>query len=465
MSGDARAVVCVQGLGYVGAAMAMAIAQARDSHGAPRYDVIGVDLPTPEGERRIRELCAGRFPFRSGDAKLEAAPAAALRLGNFTATADLAVYKRASIVIVDVPFHIVAEGETLTAHVDEFLDAIGQVGSRIDPECLVIVESTVPPGTCERLVWPALRRCFEERGLAATPLLAHSYERVMPGDHYLDSITHFWRVYAGADAEAASRCAGFLETVIHVEEFPLTRLHSTTASETAKALENSYRVLTIALMEEWGRFAEQIGVDLYQTIDAIRTRPTHSNLRQPGFGVGGYCLTKDPLLAPFAARELFGRPELEFPLSLQALRINRHMPIVSLERVQELLGGSVEGRTILLLGVSYREDVGDTRYSPAEVFVRRARERGAAVICHDPYVRHWSELEIEVLAEMPAASAVDAAVLAVPHRQYRQFDWVKWAEANAPLVFDASRVLSSDTRRELRERGCCVESIGRGTGL
>lgn len=129
----------------------------------------------------------------------------------------------------------------------------------------------------------------------------------MPGSHYLDSIVNYWRVYSGVTKESADRCMHFLQSVINTEEYPLTQLSSTTASETAKVLENSYRALNIAFMEEWGRFAEEIGINMFEIVEAIRKRPTHANIMKPGFGVGGYCLTKDPLFVKIGAEKFFGK--------------------------------------------------------------------------------------------------------------------------------------------------------------
>jgi nucleotide sugar dehydrogenase len=294
-------------------------------------------------------------------------------------------------------------------------------------------------------------------------LVAHSYERVMPGEAYFDSIVNFWRNYAGHTPEAADACEAFLSRVVNVAEYPLTRLHSTTACETAKVLENSYRATTIALMEEWGRFAEAVGVDLFEVISTIRRRPTHSNMRQPGFGVGGYCLTKDPLLGAVAARQLFGIDDLDFPFSTLAVETNRQMPLVTLEMLDSLLDGGVTDKNILLLGVSYRQDVADTRFSPSEVFVRGALARGATVACHDPLVTDWPELGVAVANQLPPLDHVDAVVFAVPHREYVDLDVCGWLNGSRPVVLDANAVLSSRQHRALRESGCAVASIGRGT--
>jgi nucleotide sugar dehydrogenase len=284
----------------------------------------------------------------------------------------------------------------------------------------------------------------------------------MPGREYFASIVDFWRVYAGHTPEGADACEAFLSRVVNTRDYPLTRLADTTSSELAKILENSYRAVNIAFMEEWGRFAETIGVDIFPVIEAIRRRPTHQNLRQPGFGVGGYCLTKDPLLGGIAAREFFGRPDLTFPFCDLAVAANRDMPLVSLSRVEALLGGSLAGKTLLLLGVSYRQDVGDTRYAPAETLVRAARARGARVLCHDPYLDFWPELEETMPRTLPAPDFVDAVVFAVPHAPYLELDLGAWLNGATPLIFDANHVLTAAQLDAAQAVGCLVAAIGRG---
>jgi nucleotide sugar dehydrogenase len=444
--------------------MAIAVADARDPDGAARFDVVGVDLPTPDGEEKVLAINTGRLLVKTTDATLSAALAAAHDRGNLTATTDDRVYEAASVAIVDVPLDVVQTADGPSVAFDGFRKAIRTLGEHLPPGALVMVETTIPPGTCERVVVPELRAALAERGLPPDALLvAHSYERVMPGDAYLDSIVNFWRNYAGYTLEAADACEAFLSRVVNVAEYPLTRLHSTTACETAKVLENSYRATTIALMEEWGRFAEAVGVDLFEVISTIRRRPTHSNMRQPGFGVGGYCLTKDPLLGAIAARQLFGLEGIDFPFSTLAVETNSQMPLVSLQMLEALLDEGLRGKTILLLGVSYRQDIADTRYSPSEVFARGALERGASVVFHDPLVSEWTELHLPVANELPPLDEVDAVVFAVPHREYVELDVRNWLNGTRPVILDANDVLSSSQHQTLRAMGCAVASVGRGT--
>ncbi|MCR5356251.1 MAG: nucleotide sugar dehydrogenase [Lachnospiraceae bacterium] len=461
-SGD-RKVVCIQGLGFVGSAMSAAVSSAKGSDGKPLYNVVGIDVPNEEGYKKVNALNDGIFPFENSDKKLDKTIKEAIENGNLYATTDAELFCLADTVVVDINLDI-----SYNAGMEPFLDlsafrqAIRTIGSRIKPETLVLVETTVPPGTCEKVVLKILSEEFEKRGISSKPFVAHSYERVMPGENYLDSIINFWRVYSGVDDESADMCRDFLTTVIRTDKYPLTRLEKTTATETAKVLENSYRATTIAFMEEWGRFAEAVGVDLFEVIDAIRMRPTHSNMRQPGFGVGGYCLTKDPYFARLAAADLFGIKGMDFPFSSQAVITNRKMPLVSLDKTEEILGG-LNGKTILLLGISYRQDVGDTRYSPSETFAREAIKRGAVMSYQDPLVSVWKEMDKEVEKDIPDLGAFDAVVFAVPHSQYQSIDFDSIKSSGRVLIFDANRVLTGTQIGQIEKNDCLYfKSIGRG---
>jgi UDP-N-acetyl-D-glucosamine dehydrogenase len=457
------AVVVVQGLGFVGSAMAAAVADAHDRVGRPYFNVIGIDLPTPEGIAKVEAINAGEAPIVNTDLRLEHALAGGRERGNLVATTDERLYALASVVVVDVPLDVVRDRGVSTVDLRGFRQAVQTLGRHLQPGSLVIVETTVPPGTTDKIAASTLADALAERGLPEEAvLLAYSFERVMPGPRYLDSIINLPRCYAGHTPAAADACEAFLSKVIDTRTNSLTRLQSTTACETAKVLENTYRATTIALMEEWGQFAEVVGVDLFEVVDAIRRRPTHANMRQPGFGVGGYCLTKDPLLGQIAARDFYGRPDIDFPFSTLAVAVNEEMPLTTLEKVENLLGGRLSGKSIVLMGVAYRPEVGDTRNSPSETFVREARKRGASVICHDPLVREWRELEVDVLAELPPLAGVDAVVFAVQHSEYAALDLEAWLADDArPVVVDGNDVLTAEQRSLLRRLGCAVGSIGR----
>jgi len=460
-----KPVVVVQGLGFVGAVMAMVCANSPDRE----YAVIGVDLATPEAYWRIKSLNDGEFPLAAGDPQIRTLFEAARTKGNMFATWDPAAYAHADVVIVDVNLDVQKASDAaglLTGYdvdLSGFRKAVATIAAHCRPDVLVIVETTVPPGTCENVVLPVLREGLAARGLPATGIrLGHSYERVMPGPDYVDSIRTFPRVYSGIDGPSADATEAFLRTIIDTATCPLTRLASPTASEMAKVLENSYRAMNIAFVVEWSRFAEEAGVDIYSVVHAIRQRPTHANLMLPGIGVGGYCLTKDPLLASWSRQKLCGAGE-PLPCSVAAVRINDQMPSFAF-RFLENTAGPVAGRRILLLGCAYRGDVGDTRFSPVGPFFDHLVSGGAAVAVHDPYVPRWDEKDRDVFTDLSAALGTDpdVIVIAAGHQAYRDDATIARVAACRPgLVFDTIGLLTAAQIDTLRERHV-VKVLGRG---
>ena len=162
--------VCVQGLGFVGAAMALAVASARDADGRPRYRVIGVDLDTDAGRQRIEPLNQGRFPFRTLDQELTEAAVLARDTGNLRATSDPASFAEADVILIDVNLDVEVDGPAPSVDLNGFREAVRSVGQRMSAGTLVVVETTVPPGTCEHVVAPALREALRERGLESCVL-------------------------------------------------------------------------------------------------------------------------------------------------------------------------------------------------------------------------------------------------------------------------------------------------------
>jgi UDP-N-acetyl-D-glucosamine dehydrogenase len=456
--------ICIQGLGFVGAAMSVAVSIAKDHHQKPLFDVIGVDLPNKTGMQKIDAINTGKFPFQTSDKYLLASINKAHQQGNLSATIDPSVYSEADVIVVDVNLDISYLDEQPLLELNDFKKSIQVIGKHVKEGTLILIETTVPPGTCEKVVIPTLHSELRKRKIATNSVyVAHSFERVMPGDSYLKSITDFWRVFAGYTIQAGDVCEKFLSSVVNVKEYPLTRLSSTLASETAKVMENTYRATNIAFIDEWTKYAESVDIDLFEVIDAIKERPTHSNIRFPGLGVGGYCLTKDPTFTPAASEQLFGK-DLDFPFSRMAVQVNHDMPLHTVARLKSLMKCQLKGKKILVCGVSYRQDVGDTRFSPSETLVTELIAQGALVTCHDPYIRYWNELKISIPDHLPTSTGFNSVIVAVPHQQYLDFDWSSWGSRDS-LILDASRVLKKEQRELARSKGIRVESIGRGDGL
>jgi len=494
-----REIVVVMGVGFVGAVMAGVVADSVDkTTGRPGKFVIGMQRPSSRSFWKIPYINRGIAPVEAEDP--EVAPLirrCVLEKKTLTASFSYAALGLADVVVVDVQcdYHKNAFGDVRDGHAE--ISALEQslkvIGEHIRPDCLVLIETTVPPGTTEYVADPVIKRAFEKRGLEGhQPLLAHSYERVMPGRHYVASVRDFWRVCSGINDVARDRVVAFLSQILNVEKFPLTVLDRPIESETCKIMENAYRATILAFMDEWSVFCERNGVDMIKVIDAIRVRPTHNNMLFPGPGIGGYCLPKDGGLGVWAYHTLMGFEDDVFKITPLSIDINDTRSLRAAGMVRDALrnqGKIVPNAKITVLGASYREDVGDTRYSGSEVMVRKLTEMGGDVRVHDPYVRHWWEFEKqdaypapgqslarffrnqEALQELRvepdlavALKGADAVVLAVRHQQYRKLtpDEVVAMTGGPIAVVDCFGLLSDADIRRYFELGCEVKGLGRG---
>jgi nucleotide sugar dehydrogenase len=464
-------IVVVQGLGFVGSAVAAAVASVSDEAGRPLHYVIGVDLATPASYWKVGKINEGEPPFHSPDEKLPPLFRQAVHeRANLRATTCETAYSLADVIIVDVHFDVedraIQDATEIQVDLAGFERALHTIGRHMRADALVLVETTVPMGTCERIALPILREERMRRGIEEPVLLANAYERVMPGPGYLDSIRSYPRTFAGVDDSSTERARSFLSTFIDVEDHPLWELGDTVSSELGKLLENSYRSLNIAFMHEWTLLAEKIGVNLFEIVNSIRVRSgTHDNMRYPGFGVGGYCLTKDSLLAQWSAANLFG-VDAELEMTLAGLKTNYEMPLHTLRLAEEVAGGSVAGKTIAVCGVSYLAGLADTRNSPTETLLDGLLEKGARPRLHDPHVATWIERpEIDVLQSLgDALEGADGVVFAVAHEEYVSLapeDLLACLDGNA-FVVDAQDVLTDAKAQLLHEAGRRVIGVGKG---
>ncbi len=445
-----KKVVVVQGLGFVGSVMALVCANALTEE----YAVIGVELASPGSYWKIQSINEGVFPVISSDPKIDLFFKKTKEKKNFIATFDPYCYSKADVIIVDINLDVDKKSnfemdlEGYDVSLKNFKKAIETIGNHCREDVSIVVETTVPPGTCQKIVKPILEECLAKRGLTTgTYTLGHSYERVMPGPDYIDSIQNFYRVYSGIDDRSAIATETFLRTIISTEKYPLTRLGSTNATEMAKVLENSYRAMNIGFMVEWSRFAEEAGVNLYEVVDSIRMRPTHNNLMYPGIGVGGYCLTKDPLLASWARQNIFESNE-RLAQSETGVTINDKMPLYAFEFLKKEFNGTLRDKKILMLGVSYRSNVGDTRYSPVEYLYNYINRETTAITMHDPYVSYWEEKQMNIEQDLNAffPGKWDVVIISTGHVEYKKNQKLmnQLLELDAAFILDTIGLLTKE---------------------
>jgi len=492
-----REIVVVMGVGFVGAVMAAIVADTVDKKGKPSKFVIGMQRPSVRSFWKIPLLNRGVSPVKAEDPEVDPMIERCVKeKKTLIATYTYDVLKLADIVVVDVQCDYLKEdlGNVRTGQTDmaALESSLHEIAKQIPASALVLIETTVAPGTTEQVAYPIMKKVFKKRGIKSDPLLAHSYERVMPGRNYVASIRDFWRVCSGINETAKKRVVKFLNEVLNTEKFPLTVMDRPIESETAKIVENSYRATILAFLDEWSLYAERNGVDLIKVIKAIKVRPTHSNIIFPGPGVGGYCLPKDGGLGVWAYKHILGFEDDIFKITPLAIDINdtRGLHVGQLTRdALRNMGQPVAGADILVLGAAYREDVGDTRYSGSEIVIRKLTEMGAEIRVHDPYVEHWWEFEQqdsypgvghskarffrnqEKLKEIriepnlnKALKDSDAVIMAVPHKAYLDLDPDKLVKTigKPAAIIDCFGILSDDKIRRYFQLGCEVKGLGRG---
>jgi nucleotide sugar dehydrogenase len=466
-------VVVVLGLGFVGTAVVANLSRARGPSGALLFHVIGLDRDDASGREKVARLDRGVPPTYANDPSLEAVVrAAGLEQKNCAGSTDPRVLALADVVVSCINLDLVREGgqtERLHVPTESYADAMRMVGRHVRAGTLVCVESTLPVGTCDQLLLPALAEGQREQGIDTArhpPLLAYCYERVMPGPDYLDSVNNFWRAFAGTSPAAADKAEAFLAKYVNVAKFPLHRHKHTRAAEMAKLLENSYRATNIAFIEEWSRLAEQAGVDLFDIIRSVKMRKgTHDNMMLPGLGVGGYCLTKDAMLAAWGAEHLLGA-RAELPFSRLAILTNERMPLRALELVRQHYGEGLAGKRAVLFGVTYRAGVADTRSSPSEIVARALARQGVQVQAYDPLVERWEEYpECPVLSDPRAAArGAEIAVVCLPDPHFRSFlpELLVEVMPRGGIVVDPWNMVAEAAGQRLAGSGVRLEVFGRG---
>lgn len=399
----------VIGLGYVG----MPLAQAASRAG---LSVVGFDIDTSV----VADLNAG---ISHVDDLQDRDVAEMLALG-FSATNDPGRLSEADAIVICVPTPLADDGGPDLRHVEA---AVATVAAQLRPGMVVILESTTYPGTTDEVVRPVL----EADGLIAGRdfHLAFSPERIDPGNREYGA-KNTPKVVGGhtqACTDAAAAFYGrFVDTVVPTR--------GTREAETAKLLENTYRHINIALVNEMARFCHDLGIDLWDVIAAARTKPFGFQAFYPGPGVGGHCIPIDPNYLSHSVRARLGYP---FRFVELAQEINSTMPGYVVRRAQDALNDdakALKGSTVLLLGVTYKPDIADERESPAVPLARQLVAHGATVLYHDPYVEDWRALGGEIKRVDDPLAAAEDADLTILVQNHSGYDVAALADAARRLL-------------------------------
>lgn len=329
---------------------------------------------------------------------------------GFTATTDATVLREADVAVVCVPTPLSDDGGP---DLKAVIGASKMIAEQVHRGMLVILESTTYPGTTDEVVRPLL----EASGLNAGSdfNLAFSPERIDPGNPTFGA-KNTPKVIGGYTPACTQHAAEFYEQFVDTT----VRTRGTREAEMAKLLENTYRHVNIALVNEMARFSHDLGIDLWDVINAAKSKPFGFQAFYPGPGVGGHCIPIDPNYLSHNVEARLGYP---FRFVELAQEINSRMPAYVVERAQDLLNEkerSLKGSTVLLLGVTYKPNIADQRESPATTVAEKLLAKGAIVQYHDPFVEDWTMVPAAQTVDSPenAALNADLVILLQNHRSY-----------------------------------------------
>jgi UDP-N-acetyl-D-glucosamine dehydrogenase len=419
-----KASIAVVGQGYVGLSLACAAAEAG-------FDVVAIDVD----QQRLKALSQGRSVVPGVPEDVFGSAYASRRI-SFTPHATAIANARLIFICVPTPLR---DGTPDLSHID---DASRDVAEHMTPGCLVVLESTTYPGTTEERVLPVL----EEGGMRVGRdfLLAYSPERIDPGSSEY-SFREVPRVVGGINPEATGLASLFYEQIVD----KVVPVSSCKAAELAKLLENTFRHVNIALVNEMATVCNEVGIDVWEVIDAAATKPFGFMPFHPGPGVGGHCIPLDPTYLTWQVRRDSGH---QFRVVDVAEDINAQMPGWVAGRIADALnehGKAVKGAKILVLGAAYKPDVGDVRESPSVRIMRQLHRRGGLVSFHDPFVESV-QLGAMWLHRSPLTThdvmTADIVAVLTPHADYD----MEWVADHARLVFDARNAVGGRRRNVVK---------------
>ena len=438
--------ISVIGMGYVGIPVAALLADQKG------VDVTGIQRRSQRSGWKIEVLNAGKSPFEGTEPGLDDLIRRVVQKGSFRVTEDFAVIKDMDIVLIDV--QTPTDGADHKPRYLSLKEVSRQVGTYMKKGTLVVIESTVAPGTTQFVVQPILER---KSGLKAGRdfCLAYSYERVMPG-RLLDYIMNLPRIVGGVDEKSRDKAVQLYKKIVKAKILSTDIL----TAETSKTIENAYRDVNIAFANEMAMACESLGIDVYEVRGLINSR-AERHMHVPGIGVGGHCLPKDTWLLDYGVRQ-YGTVPINPEFVRLARKINDFMPIHATEMIKEALASrkiSLRDAKIAILGVAYLEDSDDVRNTPAYDLIREIEAYGAEVVAHDPYVNTFPEAELSRDLDHVIKGA-DCMVIATKHKPYFKLNLKKVKSLmRTPIIVDGRNLLD---RAKAEKAGFLYKGIGKG---
>ena len=431
--------IVVIGMGYVGIPAAVLFADVEG------ITVTGVQRRSARSGWKIDYLNQGKCPIGGDEPGLAELIEKVVTNKKFSVTDDISVCRTADVILIDVQTPVAPDHEP---KYESLKTVCNDIGPFLKPNVLIVIESTVAPGTTEFIAKPILEESSGKRA-GSDFYLAFSYERVMVG-RLLHNLIYYSRIVGGIDNKSTELAMELYKKIIKADLYPTTAL----TAEIAKVVENTYRDVNIAFANEVALICESLGVDVHEIRKYVNSLPNdpsnpaanpYRNMHIPGAGVGGHCLPKDPWLLKYGL-DHFGTERFTPEVIVKCRELNASMPnhmVELLRRGLEDVGISLNGANICILGIAFLENSDDTRNTPSYELYKLLKNENANVVVHDPLVKEFED----VVLKNDLASALadkDAVVIVTAHRQYFDLDLEELKnKLHHPVIIDGRNVFNA----------------------
>ena len=439
--------ISVVGLGFVGLPLLISISRKNKF----LRKIIGIEANTKFGKEKLDNIKNKKNNKLFVDQKLN--NILKKNRNKILFTTDYKLSSNSDFIFFCFPLHI---SKTLNTNFNDYCNLIDKYCKVAKSGSIFIFNSTSPPGVTSQVISELKKRKVYRSDI----FFVFSPERVIPGMNYHDSIVNSHRVFSSnSNLTVSNKIRKLFSLIFNTKKYKTTEFKNYEEAECTKILENSFRASNIALIDEWSVFAEKFNIDLFSVIKAIRLRDTHANIMRPGLGVGGYCLTKDPYFAKYSANK-FTKDKLKFPFIDLTMRINSNMHQRIIKIINKRIKLNKKIKSILILGLSYTENVDDIRNSRSVDMIKKMYKRNRKLTIYDPVVKISSYEKIKIIKKIKTLKKFDLIILNVKHKI---FEKIKFNTTNKTInVIDTNNVLNDAQINEILNKKINLKIFGRG---
>ena len=434
--------ISVIGLGFIGLPLYTKLVEKFSSK-----KVFGIDKFSKKTLEKFEKLKSGINPIESNDKYFDKI-VKNNSYNKLSLHTNLSKISESEVVVISIGFDLTKKNS-----MKNIVNIFTKILEKITENTLIILETTVLPGTSEKIILPIIDKISKRRGIDKSKIyFSYSFERIMPGKNYIKSLNNH-RCFASKDVISKKKTINFLKKFINLKEKKLFYFESLTECETVKVIENGYRALNIAFIDEWTKFCFERKLNLNKILESIRMRDSHKNIMRPGLGVGGYCLTKDLIFGDLS-NKFFGYKKIKFPLMTKVKKINENMVRTSFNFIKK--STSITNKKILILGSSYKEDVFDLRLSPSEVLYKMLKKYTKKIEIYEPVTKNPKKFNFN--KNLSNFSNFNIVIFANGHTQIKNISINKFKKK--PIYFDLNNILSKKKVINLRNKKFKLKVLG-----